>query len=1360
MAFQGVAKGQVPKELIDRYNAIRQAAELRIMDAVERIGHLAAREPGAMPATDELIKRMKIDPHAKAALDDVRRRVAEAQANYSAQHYVPADLPGQLLQTLNAGEAALLAGLRGVAQLNTQGFGSMGLDMAGKLNRRILPLFDNIITGAQNYGKEAVSFGMIDFSKEYHPDVLLGLYAPYHYWWSRMGKNALERMLFKPHVGSLMSLAYRSVEAQNRGEGQPNRNIDTIPWGVPIGDTVQRIGMAVIPRWIPWYPAMVMNGWANPDRANRAFDYMQEATTEQTFPATMKGLAGAMQFSHEYAQQLGLNSYPLYDALAEYAATGKVDMRGRLGDISSLYRTLGWGANAYANWMKENNHPINPTFEQALDALGYLTLPEYATHLYAREAGHETVRGNLTEDEGGFVQDVLRQQKTGEAPLPEQAMLAPDAEQQTAAVKARVALEYFVKSLIAFTMGVPIATVYEPEMEMRAAKAEQNATRYRPVTQEAGSESAYFGMTDPNAENYSRGLRTYNSRYAASLEAAPQRADPLADRPAKGAIQNNFYAEQAAIYDKYNKLREETYAANPDWGVPGPQNSAAKSAWNKQHYDAQQAELKALEEKYPSIPDKKKEKTIRSQFNARPAEVVDDAQVGIVNRAQENLADIKPGDDATGMQWDAYEDALDAEVTKLSSDPNSIASILFGGEEAINRDIARHRTKLPNTANTVKAASVAGGAVAALSKPSVTNTASAPYAADFAAAEEKYGLPPGLLASVANHESYDPETGKLDPFAVSGAGAQGLMQIMPTTWDEHAPKVGAKDPFNPKDSIEVGAAYLAWLWKQLPADKKNIEGWMTAYNHGIGNMLEGKAPTTETISYAQAIANEVQSRPEGSVTGGQAGVTLQLPVPPGTVVNQGFGERVSAYEQWNGPHGHEGIDYDMDVGTPVASAGDGTVEFVGKGQGFGNYGNYVVINHGGGVKTYYAHLSEFDVQQGDTVTAGQQIALSGNSGRTTGPHLHFAVRVDGDTTGPYGMVNPSIYFGKAEAPAMAAAPSASPVAQTPTAAPAAIASTAGVGVPPTTGTPPTAPAKTERIALTPTAQTGKGEFPFTMTPAEMIEADRNRNKGPAQMAAEGRLETAFNEMEERAKATYPDFANLYDLYRGLTDNQKQDWKVVNPMIRALHMVAYSPAEWQELENTFGKGVVEKWAQIPPYTGVDSDDRSQYYHQYPKTFLANAWIKGRPEVYDEAAFDPTKPFEYNFGKDYEEAKKLFGPKIWDTVEQYYKIPVYQKGAENLEWKAFKKAHPEHDQWRAWWYAKLGFEVKPFQEFQPWQSFGSDWGSSKSGGSGPTDFYRVPFRPGDLPKYQGGSGDGSSDWRRYFNVPEPNLKGWRR
>jgi len=94
---------------------------------------------------------------------------------------------------------------------------------------------------------------------------------------------------------------------------------------------------------------------------------------------------------------------------------------------------------------------------------------------------------------------------------------------------------------------------------------------------------------------------------------------------------------------------------------------------------------------------------------------------------------------------------------------------------------------------------------------------------------------------------------------------------------------------------------------------------------------------------------------------------------------------------------HQGMDFTAPTGTDVYATGNATVSFVGWKQG---YGNCVIVNHGFGYETLYAHLFKALVRQGQKVKRGEIIALVGNTGKSTGPHLHYEVHFRGKAVDP------------------------------------------------------------------------------------------------------------------------------------------------------------------------------------------------------------------------------------------------------------------------------------------------------------------------------------------------------------------------
>jgi murein DD-endopeptidase MepM/ murein hydrolase activator NlpD len=124
---------------------------------------------------------------------------------------------------------------------------------------------------------------------------------------------------------------------------------------------------------------------------------------------------------------------------------------------------------------------------------------------------------------------------------------------------------------------------------------------------------------------------------------------------------------------------------------------------------------------------------------------------------------------------------------------------------------------------------------------------------------------------------------------------------------------------------------------------------------------------------------------------------FQLPIA-GVVVS-GFGVRSVFNNEPRAPHG--GADFASPEGTPVAAPGAGEVVLV---RDLYFTGNTVVIDHGLGLQSLFAHLSRTDVHEGDTVARGQIVGAVGSTGRATGPHLHWTVRLNGARVDPLSLV--------------------------------------------------------------------------------------------------------------------------------------------------------------------------------------------------------------------------------------------------------------------------------------------------------------------------------------------------------------------
>lgn len=148
-------------------------------------------------------------------------------------------------------------------------------------------------------------------------------------------------------------------------------------------------------------------------------------------------------------------------------------------------------------------------------------------------------------------------------------------------------------------------------------------------------------------------------------------------------------------------------------------------------------------------------------------------------------------------------------------------------------------------------------------------------------------------------------------------------------------------------------------------------------------------PVTEVVNKGTG-SIKLSSRSAGAVSYNRNGGngTLSWPLS-NNKISSPYGTRSRGF--------HSGIDLVAKTGTPVYAAAGGKVVLA---SWYAGYGNCIVVDHGNGTKTRYAHLSGYNVKVGDKVSRGQQVGRSGNTGNSTGPHLHFEVIVNGSTRNP------------------------------------------------------------------------------------------------------------------------------------------------------------------------------------------------------------------------------------------------------------------------------------------------------------------------------------------------------------------------
>ncbi|MGH7701435.1 MAG: M23 family metallopeptidase [Gemmatimonadales bacterium] len=198
---------------------------------------------------------------------------------------------------------------------------------------------------------------------------------------------------------------------------------------------------------------------------------------------------------------------------------------------------------------------------------------------------------------------------------------------------------------------------------------------------------------------------------------------------------------------------------------------------------------------------------------------------------------------------------------------------------------------------------------------------------------------------------------------------------------------------------------------RLEADNARVQQLAAALNRAESNyqslrqLLGARAPAAADAPAGPALMKAVAVRaappstlrPAGAAPRYDAGpsVPAHWPLNPGGYVTRGTVGPGDAGES------HAGLDIAVPVGTPVRAAGGGRVREAGTDA---DYGLFVLLRHPDGYETMYGHASRLLVREGDDVQAGQVIALSGSSGRSTAPHLHFEVRRGGRSVDPRALV--------------------------------------------------------------------------------------------------------------------------------------------------------------------------------------------------------------------------------------------------------------------------------------------------------------------------------------------------------------------
>jgi murein DD-endopeptidase MepM/ murein hydrolase activator NlpD len=165
---------------------------------------------------------------------------------------------------------------------------------------------------------------------------------------------------------------------------------------------------------------------------------------------------------------------------------------------------------------------------------------------------------------------------------------------------------------------------------------------------------------------------------------------------------------------------------------------------------------------------------------------------------------------------------------------------------------------------------------------------------------------------------------------------------------------------------------------------------------GLGGPFVPVIPAADASGFDRALTRiNIERAQVESLNRTLVNVPLRKPMVADGEIMSGFGVRIDPFN--SRPAMHTGLDIRADIGDPIHATAGGTVTVAGW---TGGYGKMVEINHGNGFATRYGHMSEIDVQVGQPVKIGQVLGKVGTTGRSTGPHLHYETRIDGEAVDP------------------------------------------------------------------------------------------------------------------------------------------------------------------------------------------------------------------------------------------------------------------------------------------------------------------------------------------------------------------------
>jgi murein DD-endopeptidase MepM/ murein hydrolase activator NlpD len=294
-------------------------------------------------------------------------------------------------------------------------------------------------------------------------------------------------------------------------------------------------------------------------------------------------------------------------------------------------------------------------------------------------------------------------------------------------------------------------------------------------------------------------------------------------------------------------------------------------------------------------------------------------------------------------------------------------------------------------------------ALNALSDPAATGSIKSPARSGVSPPSRSAPVKPSPLSDATK---LDPATGR--PALNAGNDVEGKITGMQASLD----RVDARQRAllgNLEETYRGKAQRLRGVLSDLGVDAKKIAPPPKAPSpSGVGGPFVAALPPFNASNFdRQLYAVKIARAEIEQLTHSLGSVPLRKPLVGETEIMSPFGVRIDPF--LSRPAMHTGLDIRAEVGDPVQVTANGTVTVAGW---TGGYGKMVEVDHGNGFATRYGHMSEIDVKVGQQVKTGQSIGKVGTTGRSTGPHLHYETRIDGEAVDPQKFLNAGSKLGE------------------------------------------------------------------------------------------------------------------------------------------------------------------------------------------------------------------------------------------------------------------------------------------------------------------------------------------------------------